>query len=155
MFCLPLCAFIWNPTTRCEAKAVGKSACPGMWPSLDHPLLLGLARMNETELAWEEWVRNSLHWQTNVTGGKQWVGQWSRWTVLTVLVHCTHVLTVLTVLTLHIVLVHCSHVLTTLYPLLYTHYTLYSVRMRLTMMDRRVSGLTTSQLSACTDTLGP
>jgi hypothetical protein len=62
---------------RCEAKVVGEAACPGMWPALDHPLLLGLARMNETELAWEEWMRNSLHWQTNVTGGKQWVGQWT------------------------------------------------------------------------------
>jgi hypothetical protein len=35
---------------RCEAKPVGEAACPGMWPALTHPLILGLARMNQVRV---------------------------------------------------------------------------------------------------------
>lgn len=49
---------------------------PGMWPAVDHPIILGLLAANRTQLAWEEYVRNSLHWETAVSPD-YWVGIWT------------------------------------------------------------------------------
>ena len=49
---------------------------PGMWPAVDHPIILGLLAVNQTALAWEEYTRNSLAWQASVSPS-YWVGIWT------------------------------------------------------------------------------
>ena len=49
---------------------------PGMWPAVDHPIIMGLLAVNKSALAWEEYERNSLHWQTSVSPDL-WVGIWT------------------------------------------------------------------------------
>ena len=52
------------------------SDAPGMWPAVNYPTVLGLAAINRTDLAWEEFVRNSLHWQASVSP-HIWTGIWT------------------------------------------------------------------------------
>jgi hypothetical protein len=52
------------------------SDAPGMWPAVNYPTVLGLLAINRTELAWEEYERNSLHWQAGVTPDI-WIGLWT------------------------------------------------------------------------------
>lgn len=49
---------------------------PGMWPAVDHPIVLGLLAVNRTDLAWTEYERNTLHWQASVSPD-YWVGIWT------------------------------------------------------------------------------
>ena len=52
------------------------SDAPGMWPAVNYPMILGLVAVNRTRLAWEEFERNTLHWQANVSPGI-WIGLWT------------------------------------------------------------------------------
>jgi hypothetical protein len=52
------------------------SDAPGMWAAINYPTVLGLLAINRTELAWEEYERNSLHWQAGVTP-EIWIGLWT------------------------------------------------------------------------------
>ena len=50
-----------------------------MWPAVNHPTLIGLAATGNPQhsaLAWEEFVRNSMHWQAR-SFPEQWVGLWT------------------------------------------------------------------------------
>lgn len=47
-----------------------------MWYSLNHPLVMGLVAVNQTEMAWDEFVRNSLHHQA-ATAPHVWSGVWT------------------------------------------------------------------------------
>jgi len=47
-----------------------------MWAAINYPTVLGLLAINRTELAWEEYERNSLHWQAGVTP-EIWIGLWT------------------------------------------------------------------------------
>jgi hypothetical protein len=48
----------------------------GNWAALDHPLLMGLARMNQTALAWTQFLRNTMQWQATMLPS-MWVGIWT------------------------------------------------------------------------------
>lgn len=58
---------------KCKEESTGEN---GMWPALNHPLVLGLLKINQTTLAWEEWIRNSMNWQATVAP-KIWPGIWT------------------------------------------------------------------------------
>jgi hypothetical protein len=64
---------------NCDQKGTGSEDSgegPGMWPALTYPLSMGLANAGLVEKAWEEFTRNSLHWQATVTP-RQWAGIWT------------------------------------------------------------------------------
>ena len=68
-------------STATRGKEAGRrrlqfSDAPGMWPAVNYPTVLGLLAINRTELAWEEYERNSLHWQSGVTP-EIWIGLWT------------------------------------------------------------------------------
>jgi len=63
---------------HCDAQRdpVDSGEGPGMWPALDYPTAMGLAAVGFVDEAWEEFQRNSLHWQATVNP-RQWSGIWT------------------------------------------------------------------------------
>eukprot|EP01052_Picozoa_sp_SAG31_P020976 SAG31_NODE_1600_length_7791_cov_15.201508_4_plen_92_part_00 len=47
-----------------------------MWPAVNYPTILGLAAVNRTQMAWEEFERNSLNHQARVSP-HIWIGIWT------------------------------------------------------------------------------
>ena len=64
-----------NRTTS-RRRRLQFSDAPGMWAAVNYPTVLGLLAVNRTDLGWEEYVRNSLHWQAGVTPDI-WIGLWT------------------------------------------------------------------------------
>lgn len=60
----------------CESDEAWRSSQAGMWPAIDHPIVLGLAEVGQTELAWEEFERNSMNWEATVKPDI-WAGLWT------------------------------------------------------------------------------
>lgn len=63
-------------SSRARRRRLQFSDAPGMWPAVNYPMVLGLLAINRTDLAWEEYERNSLHWQAGVTPDI-WIGLWT------------------------------------------------------------------------------
>ena len=59
---------------RCNISTAPLGA--GMWPAMNHPMVMGLASTGHAELAWEEFLRNTMQWQATVSPAI-WVGIWT------------------------------------------------------------------------------
>ena len=55
---------------RCNGT---KELGSGMWPAMNHPMVMGLVENGRDELAWEEYQRNTLQWQATVSPAT-WIG---------------------------------------------------------------------------------
>ena len=65
------------PAAEGEARRRLQSSGTGeMWAAINHPTILGLLHANQSSLAWQEFVLNSMRHQAN-TSGHVWVGIWT------------------------------------------------------------------------------